>query len=151
MANQVKLKKIKEIEKHLRNYRTYKIGIKTLTKQLEYIMPACTVNYELKEGSAGTFSIASQTERFAIDRIESKKALVLHEDIARYSVIVDCIEEALAELSEQQNKFLELRYMERYSIGDTALEMGYSEKQIYNLRNDTFDVLLISLSGLVHM
>ncbi|WP_236018171.1 hypothetical protein [Alicyclobacillus suci] len=58
-------------------------------------MPSMTARYDLAEGSHGTFFISSSTEKYAIDRIESKRALDLHEQIAHYQMIVDSIDKAL--------------------------------------------------------
>lgn len=140
---------IKILEKHLRRYTQYKVGLMTLQKQLDFIMPNLTATYELQEGTSGTFNIKSDTEAYAIDRIESKKALILHEDIARYNLIIESIDEAMNELDEIERKFIELRYINRRTIVQTSVELGYSEKYVFNLRHQVFDKLLISLKGLV--
>lgn len=145
----MRIKQIKKIEKYLRQYTTYKIGIKTLQKQLDYIMPNITATYELVEGTSGTFKITSSTEKYAIDRIESKRALMLHEDIAKYNLIIDSIDNAVSELDEIERKFVELRYINRKTIAQTSIELGYSEKHIFNLRQQVMDKLLISLRGLL--
>ena len=145
----IRTKQIKKIEKHLRQYTTYKIGMMTLQKQLDYIMPNITATYELAEGSNGTFKITSSTEQYAIDRVESKRALMLHEDIARYSLIIESIDEAVADLDDIERKFVELRYINRKTIAQTSVELGYSEKHIFNLRNQVMEKLLISLRGLL--
>lgn len=144
-----RIKEIKKIEKFLRQYTTYKIGLMTLQKQLDYIMPNITATYELVEGTSGTFKITSSTEKYAIDRIESKRALMLHEDIEKYSMIIESIDEAVAELDPIERKFVELRYINRKTIAQTSIELGYSEKHIFNLRNQVMDKLLISLRGLL--
>ena len=144
----VKVQRIRQIENHLRNYNTYKVGIKNLQRQLDYIMPNITANYELVN-SSGVFTIKSDTEKYAIDRIESRRALNIHEDIQRYQIIIDSIDEAMKELSDLERKFIENRYFLRKTIGQTAIELGYSEKYIFNLRNQLFDKLLISLSSLI--
>lgn len=145
----IRVKQIKKIEKYLRQYTSYKIGLMTLQKQLDYIMPNITATYELVEGSAGTFKITSSTEKYAIDRIESKRALMLHEDIERYSIIIESIDQAVSELDPIERKFVELRYINRKTIQQTSIELGYSEKHIFNLRHKVMDKLLISLRGLL--
>ena len=149
IENMSRVKQIKKIEKFLRQYTTYKIGAMTLQKQLDYIMPNITATYELVEGSAGTFKITSSTEKYAIDRIESKRALMIHEDIANYNLIIESIDNAVSELDEIERKFVELRYINRKTISQTSIELGYSEKHIFNLRNQVMDKLLISLRGLL--
>lgn len=144
-----KTSQIKKIEKFLRQYTTYKIGVMSLQKQLDYIMPNITATYELAEGSTGTFKITSSTEQYAIDRIESKRALMLHEDIAKYNLIIESIDNAVSELNEIERKFVELRYINRKTIAQTSMELGYSEKHIFNLRHQVMEKLLISLRGLL--
>lgn len=144
----LKSKHIKRIEKHLRQYTTYKIGMMTLQKQLDHIMPNVTATYKLSEGSNGTFEITSETEDYAVDRIESKKALMLHEDIERYGIIIESIDQAVSDLDEIERKFVEVRYINRKTIAQTSIELGYSEKHIFNLRHQVMDKLLISLRGL---
>lgn len=143
-----RIKGIKSIEKYLRQYTTYKIGILTLQKQLDHIMPNITASYEVEEGSIGTFNIKSDIQDVAIDRIESKRALVLHEDMARYSLIVESIDDAVSELDDIERDFVELRYINRNTIQRTSIELGYSEKHIFNLRHQVMDKFLISLKGL---
>lgn len=139
-----------KIEKHLRNYTQYKVGLLTLQKQLDHIMPNVTAKFELIGGGTGTFNIESTTENVAIDRIESKKALILHEDIEHYNMLVDSIDEAVSELDDIERKFVEVRYINRRTVTQTSFELGYSEKHIFNIRNQVLDKLLISLKGLSH-
>jgi DNA-directed RNA polymerase specialized sigma subunit len=112
-------------------------------------MPNITATYEVSEGSSGTFNIKSDTENYAIDRIESKKALILHEDIAKYDMLIGSMDQAIEELDDIEKKFIQLRYIERRTIMQTSIELGYSEKYVFNLRNHVMDKLLISLKGLL--
>lgn len=141
--------RVKQIEHHLRNYHTYKVGIKNLKNQLDYIMPSMTATYEVSEGSTGTFNIKSDTERYAIDRIESNKALAIHEDIARYTLIINSIDEALEDLGTLEKDFVESRYIQGNTVSQTSIKMGYSENQTFAIRNQALDKLLITLRGLV--
>lgn len=141
-----KMQQIRTIEHHLRNYNTYKVGIKNLRMELDYIMPNISANYEMVGGSSGTFSIHSATEKYAIDRIESKRALDLHESIRQYELIIKSIDLAVAQLSVLEKKFVELRYFQGKSINEVTEQIGYSTpKSVFNLRNQVFDKLLISL------
>ncbi|WP_018130699.1 sigma-70 RNA polymerase sigma factor region 4 domain-containing protein [Effusibacillus pohliae] len=149
MVNRHKKQQIRSIETHLRHYRMYKSGIRNLQKQLDYIMPSMTANYEMREGSSGTFVISSTTEKYAIDRIESKRALDLHEQIRRFQLIVDSIDDAVGELAEMEQQFVRYRYFDGCSVKKTAELMGYSEKNIFVIRNQTMDKLLISLAGVL--
>ena len=146
-----KKKDYKIIESHLRNYRNYLAGIKNMNKQMDYIMPGITANYELREESMGAFVFSSSTEKFAIDRIESKRALQLHEDIMIYELIINSIDVALAELDDDEREFVELRYFKNQSILMVAEKMGYSERQVFLIRNAVREILGISLKNLVNL
>ena len=122
-----------------------------MREQLEFIMPDITASYEVQEGTTGTFNIKSDTEKYAIDRIESKRALVLHEDIARYELIINSIKEATESLDDLEQEYVKLRYFERFTMQQVSIELGYSEKRIFNLRNEVMDKLLISLKGLLQL
>jgi len=143
--------RLKTIENHLRHYHQYKIGIRNLKLQLDNIMPRITATYEVKEGSRGTFAIKSDTETYAIDRIESKRALDLHEQMEKYRLLVDCIDAAMEGLNDEEKKFVEYRYFCNYTISKMAMTMGYGESTIFCFRNRVLDKLSHSLSGLVTM
>lgn len=149
MGKLTRKQEIAKLEKHLRNYTQYKVGLMTLQKQLDYIMPDITATYEVIEGSTGTFNIESSTENVAIDRIESRRALILHEDIERYTLLIDSIDEAVSQLDDIEKKFVEVRYINRKTVVQTSFELGYSEKHIFNIRNQVLEKLLISLRGLI--
>lgn len=138
-------KHIALIEHHLRQYKQYIVGIKNLQLQLDHIMPNMTASYELNEGSRGCFVVSSTTERAALDRIESKKALDINEKISEYNLIVRSIEAALAELEPAQQDLIRLRYFEGNSIEEVARIMGYTHKNIYRIRHRIMERLIISL------
>lgn len=141
--------KIKEIEYHLRQYKTYKISIKNIERQLEWILPSVTAQYSASEGSSGTFNISSKVEQAVLDRLESKQALDLHEEMERYKIIVSSIERSLEALDEKEREFVEHRYFERKAIIDVAAVMKYSEKYLHQIRIRVMDSLLISLSNIL--
>ena len=140
-----KKKSIRIIERHLRNYKTYKVAIKNLQKQLDYIMPDITANYELKEGTTGTFNITSSTEEAVLDRLESARALHLHEQIRQYKLITDSIDEALEALGEQERSFVRLRYFDGWTVEKTADELHCSVQNAFKIRSHALDRLSISL------
>jgi DNA-directed RNA polymerase specialized sigma subunit len=141
--------KERTIESHLRHYETYKIGIANCKQQLEYIMPNITAKYDYIEG-ASSFKITNTTERIAIDRIESKRALDLHESIANYQIIIDSIDRALSELKEHEREFIKLRYFDCLPMSVVKQKLGYSEeKSVYRIRRHILDKLQISLKNLL--
>ncbi|MBM7717161.1 RinA family phage transcriptional activator [Bacillus thermophilus] len=143
--------KYAELESLLRHYKNFKTGIKNLQQQLDFIMPGITTSYDIQEGSRGTFVIDSKTERFAIDRIESKRALDLREKISIYELIVSCIDAALDDLNDNERQFVELRYFKGKTIEDLAEIMGYAPRSVFNLRNEVLERLSISLSGVLRL
>lgn len=147
-ADNPKAQKIRTIEKHLNHYHQYKIGIKNLQLQIDSIMPSMTVSYELREGSTGTFSIKSDVENYAIDRIEGRRALLLHEEMKQYQLYIDCIDAALEGLDEDELDFVITRYINGLSVKKTAETLGYAESSVFVKRQQVMDKLIHSLGGL---
>lgn len=146
-----KTKAIKEriIETHLRYFTTYKCGIKNCEQQLEYIMPTMIANYGTAENGS-FFFIKNDTEHVAIDRIESKRALDLREEIEKYKIITNSIENALNNLNESEKHFVILRYFECKPMAAVTTALGYAEeKSIYRIRRHVLDKLMISLNNLL--
>lgn len=149
--NSGKTKAIKErmIENHLRYYRTYQVGIKNCEQQLGYISPTLVPNYGIID-SGSFFFIPNNTENVALDRIESKRALDLREEIDKYKMITQSIENAVENLNMQERAFVHLRYFECLPIAEVKQQLGYSEeKSVYRIRRHVLDKLLISLNNLL--
>lgn len=142
-----KMMAIRKIESHLRNLGAYRTGIKNLEKQLDYILPNTTASYEAREGSF-SFTVRSSTEDVAIDRIEGKRALDIREKISRFSIIIETIEAALADLKDQERTFIDLRYFQDLTFQEIAHKMDYTESTIFMIRNQAFHRLLITCSGI---
>jgi len=139
------------IEGHLRHYNTYRVGIVNCQKQLDYIMPSLVSGYKT-DGGNSIFYISNNTEKVALDRIESKRALQLHEEIEQFKIVVDSIDNAYEELKVQEKEFVRLRYFECLPIYAVKLKMGYSEeKSVYRIRRHVLDKLLISLNNLLSL
>lgn len=150
--NSGKTKAIKErtIENHLRYFKTYLVGIKNCEQQLEYIMPSLVSRYEVSTDTGESFWIVNNTEKVALDRIESKRALDLREEIERYKIITNSIENAVEELTIQERAFVHLRYFECKPIAAVTTGLGYAEeKSVYRIRRHVLDKLLISLNNLL--
>lgn len=144
-------KQFKKIEDHLRNYRNYQAGIKNMQRQLDYILPNITAQYEISEGTVGTFTFKSTTEDFAIDRIEGKRALQLHEDIAIFQLIIESIDNAVKELEKHEQEFVQCRYFQNWSIQRSAMKMKYTERNLFFVRNNVRDKLMISLKHIAKL
>lgn len=143
--------KIKQIEGLLRHYKSYKVGIKNIEQQLDWIMPGVTASYSDAEGSSGTFNISSKVENAVLDRMESKQALDLHEEKELYQHIVSSIDLAYDSLDHTEQQFLNERYMKKKSIPGVAAVLGYHEKYLHQIRNNLMDKLLISLSNILKL
>ncbi|MDR4410625.1 transcriptional regulator, partial [Bacillus anthracis] len=61
------------------------------------------------------------------------------------------IDISLSELTELEYKFVEYRYFKNWTIEKSALEIGYSDKALFVIRNQVMDKLLISLGSVVYM
>lgn len=141
----------KKIENHLKNYRNYKIGIDNMQRDLDYLMPDITANYEVSEGSSGAFVFSSKTENYAIDRIESKRALDLHEGIKLYKHVVESVEAAVDELEPTEQKYINYRYYLGWSVEKTARKLGYSYNHMTRIRESVKNQLCISLRNIVDL
>jgi RinA family phage transcriptional activator len=139
------------IENFLVKFHTYKIGLKNCQRQLDYIMPSLTARYDTGDGGA-SFYISNNTEKVAMDRLTSKKALDLLEEIEQYKVIIDSIEEAMRELNEQQTKFVKHRYFLGQKIYEVKEHLFLAEdKAVYRIRRQVLEKFLISLNNLINL
>lgn len=142
--------KERQIENHLRFYKTYLVGIKNCEQQLEYIQPNITTKFGADDHGAFFYVVADSTCNIAIDRIEGKRALDLKEEIERYKIITSSIEKAMAELKQQELDFVNHRYFDCLPMHEVKTKLGYSEeKSVYRLRKHVLDKLLISLHNLL--
>jgi DNA-directed RNA polymerase specialized sigma subunit len=142
--------KERQIENHLRFYKTYLVGIKNCEQQLEYIQPNITTKFGADNHGAFFYVVSDSTSNIAIDRIEGKRALDLREEIERYKIITQSIDKAIAELQPQEKDFVNHRYFECLPIHDVKQKLGYQEeKSVYRLRRHVLDKLLISLHNLL--
>ena len=139
------------IENFLNKYVTYKIGIKNCQQQLDYMLPSLTTRFS-SDGLIASYYIANNTEQVALDRITSKKAIDLTEEIARYELIISSIDNAMSELDPKQKIFVEHRYFTGLKMYEIKEKMGVSEeKTLYRIRRLVLDKFLISLSSLVNL
>lgn len=146
-----KATKERTIETHLRHYNTYRVGIQNCEKQLDYIMPSLVTGYNT-DGNNSFFYVSNNTERVALDRVESKRAIDLREEIEQYKIITESINRAFHELKEQERLFVELRYFDCLPMFEVKTKMGYSEeKSVYRIRRHVLDKLLISLNNLLSL
>lgn len=139
----------KRIEKHLKNYKNYKIGIQNMKKQIDQLFPKITASYELSEGSTGTFSSHSNTELYAIKRTEKKAEM--EEYIRTYGVVVDSIDSAIKQLDPLEKEFVEHRYLNNANMKMVAVTLGYSLRAVYTIREDVKEKFLITLHNLTHL
>lgn len=147
---QTKAMKERTIENFLRFYKQYQTGIKNCELQLNYIMPSLVSRYEVSTDTGESFWIVNNTEKVALDRIESKRALDLREEIECYKLICTTIENAVEELTMQERAFVHLRYFECKPITVVTGALGYAEeKSVYRIRRHVLDKLLISLNNLL--
>jgi DNA-directed RNA polymerase specialized sigma subunit len=144
-----KAMKERAIERYLKMYHTYLLGIQNSQKQLDYIMPTMVSNFAYGNENAH-FYISNDTGKVALDRIESKRALDLKEDIEQYKIITNTIEAAYEQLKGKEKDFVKYRYFEGLEIYEIKEKMGYQEeKSLYRIRRIVLDKLLISLNNLL--
>ncbi|SDZ11353.1 hypothetical protein SAMN05421736_106125 [Evansella caseinilytica] len=126
---------VKNIEKHLRQYKSYKVAIKNLEKQLSF-------STALKE-------IPDKQRGFRIQHPLPMEKIKF--EIRELKLLTESIDEAIKDLSEVQKQYVECRYFNNWTISKTALEIGYSDKALFLIRNHIMDQLLIRLGGLSYM
>jgi DNA-directed RNA polymerase specialized sigma subunit len=145
-----KAMKERQIETHLRYYKTYIVGIKNCEKQLEYIMPNVTTKYGADQHGSFFYVVSDSTAMAALDRIEGKRAIDLREEIERYRIITETINNAFEELKDIEQNFVRFRYFECLPIHEVKQKLGYAEERaVYRIRRHTLDKLLISLNNLL--
>lgn len=131
-------KLVKNIERHLKNYNNYKIAILNLNKQLEFI----STNADRKQiNMEGANKEESHQHHF----------IKLNSELQQLQLILDSIDISLTELTELEIKFVECRYFKNWSIEKSALQIGYSDKALFVIRNQVLDKLLISLGSIVYI
>lgn len=130
-------KLVKNIEKHLKNYNNYKVAILNLSKQLEFI--ATNDNMEIFK------------ERIDDDCEFQESVDKLASELQHIKLLKDSIDISLSELTELEYRFVQYRYFKNWTIEKSALEIGYSDKALFVIRNQVMDKLLISLGSVVYM
>ncbi|MCY7901452.1 transcriptional regulator [Bacillus inaquosorum] len=130
-------KLVKNIEKHLKNYNNYKVAILNLSKQLEFI--ATNDNLEIFKESVDDDCEFQES----VDKLAS--------ELQHIKLLKDSIDISLSELTELEYRFVQYRYFKNWTIEKSALEIGYSDKALFVIRNQVMDKLLISLGSVVYM
>lgn len=130
-------KLVKNIEKHLKNYNNYKVAILNLSKQLEFI--ATNDNMEIFKESIDDDCKFQES----VNKLSS--------ELQHIKLLKDSIDISLSELTELEYRFVQYRYFKNWTIEKSALEIGYSDKALFVIRNQVMDKLLISLGSVVYM
>lgn len=149
MGKKSKRENYRIIERHLENYHSYQVSIENCKRQLDNILPNITANYELREGSTGSFTFSSSTENAVLDRMQSKDALDLVEKMNVSKLIVESIDRALEVLSPFQQKFVQVRYFRGCSAQETMDELGLARTD--RVRESVLEKLVISLYNILNL
>ena len=142
---------IERIEKHLSNYYHYQTGIKNAQMALDYLLPGYTANYELMEGKSGSFNFKSSTETAAIDRIESRRARNLLDDLEIYSLLVNSIDNAMKDLDETEKMFIEYRYFKKWNFDQISYKMDYTQRNLFHIKERALNGLYVNLKSIAHI
>jgi hypothetical protein len=150
MHHTTKNMKERTIESHLRFYKTYLVGIKNCEQQLEFILPNITTKYGADNHGAFFYVVSDSTANIALDRIEGKRAIDLREEIERFKIITGSIDNAMKELSSQEQDFVKHRYFDCLPMHEVKTKLGFQEeKSAYRIRRHVLDKLLVSLNNLL--
>lgn len=142
-----KYEDFKKIEKHLKKYNSYKTSVKNMEKSLNVMFPRITSVMEPREGTTGTFTNKSDTEEYAIKRIEKKDKLKYK--ISQLNLIIDSIDSGLKQLEPLEREFVEMHYINKVNMKKVAPTFGYSLRTLYTIRDDVKEELLITLHNLI--
>ncbi|WP_163537386.1 transcriptional regulator [Gracilibacillus sp. YIM 98692] len=123
---------IKIIEKHLKNYNSYKIAIINITDQLEHLK-----------------SRVDPKKKTHSEQIKDQERL--ENDLMELKLLVESIDRSLDDLSDLEVHFVHYRYFKKWSIEKSALNLGYSDKAMFSIRNQIMDKLIISLSSILEI
>lgn len=128
----IRKKQIKKIEYHLKNYNNYMAAIRNLKKQLEY------------QESREKLSINDSSTRTSV-------IVSLKSKLSQNQIIIESIDIAISELNEIEKQLVTYRYFKNWTIKKTAMQIGYSDKSLFVIRNQLMDKLIISLSSILHL
>ena len=138
----------KKIESKLRNLPSYKVGLHNLKTELDSIMPNCVASYSASGGSM-QFNLSSSTESYALDRIESTRAILLTGQIDQYTREIEALERGIQGLDDVQREYVERRYFQKKKFAEAARLMSVSERTLSNIRKNALEELSISLLNLL--
>ncbi len=124
--------KIKLIEYYLKNYTTFKVANDNLQRQLQYLTPNENQSY------------------LSINSDEKEKIMTIRKKLNETLLIENSIENAISNLDILEQRFINLRYFQNYSIEKTAQTIGYSKASLYVLRSRIMDKLLISFGIMIN-
>jgi DNA-directed RNA polymerase specialized sigma subunit len=136
------------IERNLKLYRTYEATIANCKRQLDYMLPSGVTSYDFDRGG-NSGQVTSTTERSALERLESTRAIEMHKTIERYTLIIQSVDRALCGLEDLEKRFVELRYFKNFSMEQVAELIKYSLRTVYEIKRKTLEKLEISLVSLM--
>lgn len=132
LDKEVRKSYVKNIEKHLKNYKFYLKAIVNIEKQFSKF-------------SSNEFSNNSLPLKLS----DNKSMQSIRNELNILKLITENIEDALEELDDVELQYIECRYFKKWSINKSALEMGYSDKALFPIRNQLMEKLLILLGSIV--
>ncbi|MGF9977348.1 transcriptional regulator [Viridibacillus arvi] len=132
LDKQVRKSYVKSIEKHLKNYKYYLKAIVNIEKQFTKFPSNEFSNNSLPQELSNNESMQS-----------------IKNELNLLKFITENIDDALEELNDVELQYIECRYFKKWSINKSALEMGYSDKALFTIRNQLMEKLLILLGSIV--
>lgn len=132
LDKEVRKSYVKNIEKHLKGYKFYLKAIANIEKQFSKF-------------SSDEFSNIS----LPLKLTDNKSMQSIRDELNILKLITENIEDALEELDDVELQYIECRYFKKWSINKSALEMGYSDKALFSIRNQLMEKLLILLGSIV--
>lgn len=145
---------MQDIEKKLYRYSEYQRRIKELQQQIDEVLERhnalldgmlkapCLEDVRVQGGftSDPVFSAVQKMIDVYGARIEAIK-----DELSSLFYLIDDIMRMVneAELTAEERWYIQLRYFERLKVSQIAARMGYSEAQVFRLRNRTLEKMIV--------
>lgn len=137
----------KETEYLLYNYKMFKINIKNMESEIEYLKKddgMTGINYD-GISTSSTNMINSITENTALSI--SEKIHFLERRICKENMTLEKIDRAIKGLTETERIIIEQRYIEGKQWWQVAYKANYGERHCKRLRSEAIGKMVIGIFG----
>jgi len=129
----------RKTERLLYDYKTYDSAIRNLKAELESIMPNASTWLLKFGGGSTTAPFESQTEEWAIKRIESPRAQRIVKLLAEKKRLKRAVKEAREQLTDEENTLVWMRYDLEKPHQEIWKAMHMSRANYFRLKNEIIE------------